>query len=259
MWSTELCLTRTLVLSLLQSLFAESKERLITGALQALIGSKEDNAQLNNVELEASFHVLRRLLASKVGFAAFTNLPGFREAIGLKVVHALKRNDLAVTYAAIDMINSLMHSDHDLKQEQLNKSSLLHTKVPRKLAANGDSTDHTPLMQTPFQTAYEFVLNLRKDKKIDTIKLSSENRNEILTSLLKYRTMFLCFSSFSRQISRSAELGTPSSSSSSRTRFRATISSVSRFLPLNTVPYVPSPIFSSFSYFCMVRGCCGRW
>uniref|UniRef100_A0A182RN06 J domain-containing protein n=1 Tax=Anopheles funestus TaxID=62324 RepID=A0A182RN06_ANOFN len=111
------------------SLFAESKERLITGALQALIGSKEDNAQLNNTELEASFHVLRRLLASKVGFAAFTNLPGFREAIGLKVVHALKRNDLAVTYAAIDMINSLMHSDHDLKQEQLNKSSLLHTKA----------------------------------------------------------------------------------------------------------------------------------
>uniref|UniRef100_A0A182SBZ2 Uncharacterized protein n=1 Tax=Anopheles maculatus TaxID=74869 RepID=A0A182SBZ2_9DIPT len=111
------------------SLFAESKERLITGALQALIGSKEDNAQLNNVELEAAFHVLRRLLASKVGFAAFTNLPGFREAIGLKVVHALKRNDLAVTYAAIDMINSLMHSDHDLKQEQLNKSSLLHTKA----------------------------------------------------------------------------------------------------------------------------------
>uniref|UniRef100_A0A182PLV2 J domain-containing protein n=1 Tax=Anopheles epiroticus TaxID=199890 RepID=A0A182PLV2_9DIPT len=111
------------------SLFAESKERLITGALQALIGSKEDNAQLNNVELEASFHVLRRLLASKVGFAAFTNLSGFREAIGLKVVHALKRNDLAVTYAAIDMINSLMHSDHDLKQEQLNKSSLLHTKA----------------------------------------------------------------------------------------------------------------------------------
>ncbi|XP_050098670.1 dnaJ homolog subfamily C member 13 isoform X1 [Anopheles aquasalis] len=115
---------------LLQSLFAESKERLITGALQALIGSsKEDNAQLSNVELEASFHVLRRLLASKAGFAAFTNLPGFREAIGLKVVSALKRNDLAVTYAAIDMVNSLMHSDHDLKQEQLNKSSLLHTKA----------------------------------------------------------------------------------------------------------------------------------
>ena len=44
---------------------------------------------------------------------------------------SLKRNDLAVSYAAIDMINSLMHSmhsDYDLKQEQLNKSSLLQSK-----------------------------------------------------------------------------------------------------------------------------------
>ncbi|XP_065077705.1 dnaJ homolog subfamily C member 13 isoform X2 [Ochlerotatus camptorhynchus] len=115
------------------SLFSENKERLITGALQALVGggAKEDMNQLNNVELEASFHVLRRLLASKVGFAAFTNQQGFRESIGLRVVHALKRNNLAVTYAAIDMINSLMHpmhTEYDLKQEQLNKSSLLHSK-----------------------------------------------------------------------------------------------------------------------------------
>ncbi|XP_029728722.2 dnaJ homolog subfamily C member 13 isoform X2 [Aedes albopictus] len=115
------------------SLFSENKERLITAALQALVGggSKEDMNQLNNVELEASFHVLRRLLASKVGFAAFTNQQGFRESIGLRVVHALKRNNLAVTYAAIDMINALMHpmhTEYDLKQEQLNKSSLLHSK-----------------------------------------------------------------------------------------------------------------------------------
>lgn len=44
---------------------------------------------------------------------------------------SLQRNDLAVTYAAIDMINSLMHSmnaDYDLKQEQLNKSSLISSK-----------------------------------------------------------------------------------------------------------------------------------
>lgn len=36
-----------------------------------------------------------------------------------------------MTYSAIDMINSLMHSvnsDHDLKQEQLNKSSILSSK-----------------------------------------------------------------------------------------------------------------------------------
>lgn len=51
--------------------------------------------------------------------------------MGTRVVQSLKRNDLAVTYAAIDMINSLMHSmhsDYDLKQEQLNKASLLMSK-----------------------------------------------------------------------------------------------------------------------------------
>lgn len=41
---------------------------------------------------------------------------------------------------------------------------------------------------------------------------------------------------FSKQISLRADDGTPSSSSSSRTRFNATISNVSRFFPLNTVP-----------------------
>lgn len=117
----------------LQSLFAENKERLILGALQALCQKENDPTyQLNNVELEATFHALRRLLASKVGFAAFTNLSGFRQSIGEKVVASLRRNDLAVTYAAVDMINSLMHSmnaDFDLKQEQLNKGSLLSTKT----------------------------------------------------------------------------------------------------------------------------------
>ncbi|XP_030387822.1 dnaJ homolog subfamily C member 13 isoform X2 [Scaptodrosophila lebanonensis] len=115
------------------SLFAENKEKLILAALQALAQKEMDNptAQLNNIELEAIFHALTRLLASKVGYAAFTNLPGFREIIGTKIVAALRRKDLAVTYSAIDMINSLMHSvntDHDLKQEQLNKSSILSSK-----------------------------------------------------------------------------------------------------------------------------------
>lgn len=47
------------------------------------------------------------------------------------MVASLHRKDLAVTYAAIDMLNSLMHSmsgDYNLKQEQLNKSSLLSSK-----------------------------------------------------------------------------------------------------------------------------------
>lgn len=36
----------------------------------------------------------------------------------------------------------------------------------------------------------EFVLTIRKDRKIDTIKLSSEFRHEILTSILKYHRDF---------------------------------------------------------------------
>lgn len=48
------------------------------------------------------------------------------------MVASLHRKDLAITYAAIDMLNSLMHSmsgDYNLKQEQLNKSSLLSSKA----------------------------------------------------------------------------------------------------------------------------------
>lgn len=56
----------------------------------------------------------------------------FREAVGLKVVNALRRNDYGVRHAAIDMICAFMHpmhDDYDLRQEQLNKSSLLQTKT----------------------------------------------------------------------------------------------------------------------------------
>jgi DnaJ family protein C protein 13 len=52
----------------------------------------------------------------------------FRESVGVKVVKALKRENEGVTHAAIDMVCALMHPMHDnydLRQEQLNKSSLL--------------------------------------------------------------------------------------------------------------------------------------
>lgn len=54
-----------------------------------------------------------------------------RERLGVKVVKALKRQIDAVTHAAIDMLNALMvpmHDNYDLRQEQLNKYSLLATK-----------------------------------------------------------------------------------------------------------------------------------
>lgn len=71
---------------------------------------------------------LRRLVASRAGFAAFTHLQGFREKLGLKVVKALQRDRDHVTQTAIDVLCALMepmYDESDLRQEQLNKSSLL--------------------------------------------------------------------------------------------------------------------------------------
>lgn len=40
------------------------------------------------------------------------------------------------------------------------------------------------------QGNHEFAVMLRKDRKVDTIKLSSEFRNDILTSILKFHKEF---------------------------------------------------------------------
>lgn len=108
----------------LQGIFTENKDKIILGALNTLISKDLET----NSEIEAQFHALRRLVANKIGFAAFTTLSGFREAVGTKVVKALKKQNSGVTQAAIDCICALMqpmHDDCDLRQEQLNKSSLL--------------------------------------------------------------------------------------------------------------------------------------
>ena len=51
--------------------------------------------------------------------------------MGRKVVKALKRKDDAITHAVVDFLCALMqpmHDNFDLRQEQLNKSSLLSSK-----------------------------------------------------------------------------------------------------------------------------------
>ncbi|KAI4900907.1 hypothetical protein NFI96_029726 [Prochilodus magdalenae] len=111
-------------------LFSENKEKLINNAILALLSQDAEPAG-PNAELEAQFQAIRRLVASKAGFQAFTQLPKFREKLGVKTVKALKRNNNGVTHAAIDMLCALMcpmHDDYDLRQEQLNKASLLSSK-----------------------------------------------------------------------------------------------------------------------------------
>ncbi|XP_016101996.1 dnaJ homolog subfamily C member 13-like isoform X1 [Sinocyclocheilus grahami] len=111
-------------------LFSENKEKLISNAILALL-SQDVELPGPNSELEAQFQALRRLVASKAGFQAFTQLPKFREKLGVKTVKALKRNHNGVTHAAVDTLCALMcpmHDDYDLRQEQLNKASLLSSK-----------------------------------------------------------------------------------------------------------------------------------
>ena len=56
-------------------LFVENKEKLILQALQALLAKEGDQSAVANHQLESQFHALRRLVASKAGYEAFTNLP----------------------------------------------------------------------------------------------------------------------------------------------------------------------------------------
>jgi DnaJ family protein C protein 13 len=58
-----------------QGLFAQNKEKLINLTLAALIEQEGDQASISNLALEAQFHALRRLVASKAGFQCFTELP----------------------------------------------------------------------------------------------------------------------------------------------------------------------------------------
>ena len=68
-------LSQPLLFFVLQGLFAENKEKLINGSLAALLDREGDQTTILAEELEGQFHALRRLVASKAGFKAFTQLP----------------------------------------------------------------------------------------------------------------------------------------------------------------------------------------
>jgi DnaJ family protein C protein 13 len=88
-------------------LFAENKEKLIINTLSSLRDLENTNSFTSD-QIEQEFHTLRRLMASKVGYKAFTNLPRLREVVGKKILKALRKEEDSVTYAAIEFLNSLM-------------------------------------------------------------------------------------------------------------------------------------------------------
>ena len=105
-----------------ERIFADNKEKMIAQAIQSLLSFGGEK------NMESQFLCLRRLVSSKAGFTAFTTLPGFREKFGGAVVKVLKVEDEASLCSAIDCLAALMcpmHDNSDLKQEQLNKTSLL--------------------------------------------------------------------------------------------------------------------------------------
>ena len=89
-------------------LFAENKEKLIQGAISAFIDKEGDQQEISSEDLQQHFQALRRLIASKIGFASFTTNTRFRECLGRKIVNALKRNNDDVTHSAIDMLCALL-------------------------------------------------------------------------------------------------------------------------------------------------------
>ncbi|CAI8058524.1 DnaJ homolog subfamily C member 13 [Geodia barretti] len=96
-----------------EGIFSENKEKLINGSLTALLMKEGDQSSLPNDRLEEQFHALRRLVASKAGYEAFTSLTNFREIVGKKVVRALRRKDDGISHASVDFLCALMQPMHD--------------------------------------------------------------------------------------------------------------------------------------------------
>lgn len=124
-------------------LFMENKARLIETALMSFVDQGEGGsipiADAYNTsqqakglaDVEQYYQAIRRLVASKAGFALFNQSERFRAYLGRSIVKTIKLNNDAITYAGFDVLCALMqpmHPDCDIRCEQLNKTSLLATK-----------------------------------------------------------------------------------------------------------------------------------
>lgn len=124
-------------------LFSENKSRLIEIALMSFVDRADEGSipitdqqikgqqAKSTADVEQYYQAIRRLVASKAGFAMFNQNERFRAYLGRSIVKTIKLNNDAITYAGFDTLCALMqpmHSDSDIRHEQLNKTSLLATK-----------------------------------------------------------------------------------------------------------------------------------
>lgn len=123
-------------------LFVENKARLIESALMSFIDLGADfgipipdmsnqQSEKSLADVEQYYQAIRRLVASKAGFALFNQSERFRTYLGKSIIKTIRLNNDAITFAGFDVLCALMqpmHPDCDIRHEQLNKTFLLGTK-----------------------------------------------------------------------------------------------------------------------------------
>ncbi|XQJ29071.1 endosomal trafficking protein RME-8, putative [Leishmania guyanensis] len=129
-------------------LFSENREKLIFNAVEAVLGhfswvkpSSSKTKQDNNgggggVTLDAvhqhfiveQFQALGRLSVSRVGYSSIALVPSLFKSVGVYSVQALRLNNLAISFAVIEFLNTLMtpfHNHYEIEHESINKNRLL--------------------------------------------------------------------------------------------------------------------------------------
>nr|VDZ46862.1 endosomal_trafficking_protein_RME-8_putative/GeneDB:LmjF.30.2210 [Leishmania donovani] len=132
-------------------LFSENREKLIFNAVEAVLkhftwvkpsasdaneGSSSGSSGSSGVTLDAvnqhfiveQFQALGRLSVSRVGFSSIALVPSLFKSVGVYSVQALRLNNLAVSFAVIEFLNTLMtpfHNHYEIEHESMNKNRLL--------------------------------------------------------------------------------------------------------------------------------------
>lgn len=110
-------------------LFAENREKLIFGALMALLDNFPETDDPHIIIQQ--FYALRRLCVTRIGFSSAAIVPTLVKGVGRVSVHALRMHHTAVSHAVIDFLCTLMTPHHDNFEpyhEQVNKNRMLSSE-----------------------------------------------------------------------------------------------------------------------------------
>ncbi|VDK82276.1 unnamed protein product, partial [Litomosoides sigmodontis] len=170
-----------------EGFFTENKSKTIVACLESVLMENFGN-EIN--KCEAQLQCLRRLFASKSGFQAFTAVPGVREKLGDLVVRMLNISNECIDYATVEMLCSLMqpmHSNYELKLEQLNKQSLL---------ANSQFVEHLldlVVKHTKTADIRSKTITALNDQNVNRLRTEEQKTGAlVIASMLDFLTYALC-------------------------------------------------------------------